>query len=291
MRSLSLLLPLFWFATWAAIPLRAQSPQGGVRLLPGATLTPPLLAAPREVRTGLRKEIGSSRMRLDIGTVIDLAGYVPDRGWELRLGADIFAYGLTTSSEGLRLQVDAIDGFFGGHLALLHDLHPTTVLLRLRILHHSAHFVDGHYDLTRDEWKGGIEPNPYTRDAGELILTVGHAWGDVRLELYGGAEYATLVRPDAMARWSFLGGLQARMILLESLLGRPCSAYLAYHLGVDGVPQYESTHTIHGGVKFGGWHDRGIRLYGEFTAGLEAYGQYYTVHRNHWGVGFALDIW
>ena len=292
MNRFCLLMLLIWLATSAATPpLRAQSSPDGVRLLPGATLTPPLLAAPREVRTGLRKEIGSSRMRLDIGTVLDLVGYIPDRAWELRLGADIFAYGLTRSSEGLRLQVDAIDGFFGGHLALQHDRHPTTALLRLRILHHSAHFVDGHYDLSRDEWKGGVEPTPYTRDAGELLLTVGHTWGDVRIEFYGGAEYATLMRPEAMARWSFLGGVQARMILLEAFLGRPCSGYFAYHLGVDGIPEYESSHTIHGGVKFGAWQDRGIRIYGEFSAGLEPFGQYYTVRRDHWGVGFALDIW
>jgi hypothetical protein len=275
----------------SAVPAQTHAQNEGVRLLPGTALAPPLLAAPREVRTGLRKEIGSSRMRLDIGTLIDLAGLSPDAGWDLRIGADIFAYGLTTSSSGLRLQIDAVDGFFGGHVSAHRSYGPTTVLTRLRILHHSAHFVDGHYDLDQGEWKGGIEPTPYTRDAGELLLLFGHFWGDFRLEVYGGVEYATFMRPDEMARWSYLGGIQSRMLLLESLLGAPCSGYLAYHLGVDGVPVYEFSHTIQGGVKIGAWEGRGIRLYGEFTAGLEPYGQYYTVRREHWGLGFALDIW
>ena len=288
-------LPILFLLTCSVInppnAVWAQATQDGFRLLPGSTLSPPLLAAPREVRTGLRKEVGSSHMRLDIGALLDLAGFSPGPGWEIRLGGDIFAYGLTTSSEGLRLQVDAIDGFFGGHLALRYAPGPTTLLARLRIIHHSAHFVDGHYDLEEEEWKGGVGPTPYTRDAGELVLLLGQALGRLRVDLYGGAEYATLVRPPEMARWAFLGGVQTRALLSNDVLGAPCSAYLAYHLGLDGIPEYVATQTIHGGFKFGVWEERGIRLFGEYTSGLEPYGQYYTVRRSHWGVGFVLDIW
>ena len=282
-----LLLALVWPALERTPTQAGESPE----LFPSPSVPAPLLAAPREARTGLRKEIGSSRMRLDIGTVLDLVGVQTGSSWELRFGADIFAYGLTTSSEGLRLQVDAIDGFFGGHIALRHASEARTFAVRLRILHHSAHFVDGHYDLSRDEWKGGAGPNPYTRDAGELLLLLGHRWDATGLDLYAGAEYATFMRPDDMTRWNFLGGIQAHTQFAQNVLGAPASAYLAYNLGVEGIPAYVATHTVNGGVKFGRWEERGLRLYAEFTAGLEPYGQYYTVRREHWGLGFALDIW
>ena len=275
----------------------AQSPsstsKAGFEFLPPGTSFLPLVAGYQEPRTGLRKEIGSSRMKLDIGTTLDLFAYrfsgpaVSD----IRIGADLFAYGLTTSSQGLRLQIDAVDGLFGGHAVYRYKKGQTAFAVRLRILHHSAHFVDGHYDLHNEEWKGDRSPNPYTRDFGELVLA--HRWDFTRayLRVYGGVSYATLVRPEEVERWAGLAGIELNYELRGGgVLGQPFNLYIADNFSLNGVPEYRGSNNLEGGMKFGPWNGTGIRLYVNYHSGLEPFGQYFDVYRKHWGIGFALDV-
>jgi len=160
----------------------------GFEFLPGKILFPPLIANYQEPRTGVRKEVGSSRLKLDIGTTLDLIEYrvSADGSQKIRMGIDFFTYALTTSAEGLRLQVDAVDGFFGGHLAFRTESENTAFALRLRILHLSAHFVDGHLDASGNHWRDGREPIPFTRDIGELTGALEWNTSDIIWRLYSG---------------------------------------------------------------------------------------------------------
>jgi len=295
----NLLTPLLLLAlTSSAASPEATGPessphQSGFEFLPAGTSFLPLLAGYQEPHTGLRKEIGSSRMKLDIGTTLDLLAYQFGGAelLEVRIGADFFAYGLTTSSQGLRLQIDAVDGLFGGHLVFRQGTERSLLAIRLRILHHSAHFVDGHYDLNSGAWKGDRVPNPYTRDFGELVLA--HRWDfhQLSLRLYGGVSYATLVRPEEVERWAGQAGMEFRYGLPgDGLWKRPLSIYVADHFSLNGVPAYRGSNNLEGGVKFGPWTGPGVRMYVNYYAGLEPFGQYFDLFRNHWGVGFALDL-
>ena len=44
----------------------------------------------------------------------------------------------------------------------------STTYLRLRILHLSSHFIDGHFRLETTTWIDGQLPRPYSRDYAEL---------------------------------------------------------------------------------------------------------------------------
>ena len=266
--------------------------EAGVEFLPGGTAFPPLMASYHEPRTGVRKEIGSSRLKLDIGTMIDFLEWrLSDTGKSrIRLGADFFTYALTTSSEGLRLQVDAVDGFFGGHIVFRNDLQSLSV--RLRILHLSAHFVDGHYDNATGMWMDGRLPLPFTRDYGELVggyeLTSGKFTGMI----YLGVEYATLVRPTEINRWGGLAGLQVHSDRITGdVLGKPFNLYAAYNFGLAGIPAWAGTNNIEFGAKFGRWDGTGLRIYASYYAGLIVFSQYYNERTSHWGIGFAFDVW
>jgi hypothetical protein len=271
----------------------ASTDTAGFEFLPAGTSFMPLVASYQEPHTGLRKEFGSSRMRLEIGTTLDLLAF-RFRGAEisdLRMGADLFAYGLTTSSQGLRLQIDAVDGLFGGHLVFRHGMRQNHFAIRLRILHHSAHFVDGHYDLDSGAWKGDREPNPYTRDFGELMLANRWSFPRISVRLYGGVSYATLARPEEVQRWAGQAGVELQYALPgDGVLGRPFSIYLADHFSLNGVPAYRGSNNLEGGVKFGRWDGPGLRFYVNYHSGLEPFGQYFDVFRQHWGAGFALDV-
>ncbi len=271
-----------------------QTSDSRFRFLPDTLLVPPLVANYQEPRVGLRKEIGTSRMKLDIGSTLDLAAYLltEDGRQQLRLGADLFTYALTTSSQGLRLQVDAVDGFFGGHVVFSSRGHSNETAVRLRLLHLSAHFLDGHIDTRTGGWKEGREPIPFTRDFGELIGI--HRWSGstFTVRVYGGLSYATLVRPDNIRRWAGLGGAEIETpVIIGPIFDRPAGLYFAAHFSLAGIPHYIGTHNLEGGMKFGAWNGTGIKFYLSYYRGLEIFSQYYDIRVESWGIGFALDFW
>ncbi len=219
----------------------------GFEFLPGAALMPPLIANHQEPRVGIRKEIGTSRLKLDIGSSIDLLGYSFDerQSKQLRLGADFFTYALTTSAQGLRLQVDAVDGFFGGHIVYRSETDQSAFGLRLRILHLSAHFVDGHIDPATGTWRDGRAPLPFTRDFGELVGSYTFSAGPIAIMPYAGISYATLVRPTTINRWGGLGGVEMNSgEFIGKVFGKPFELYAADNLTIAGIPDYVGTNIL-----------------------------------------------
>lgn len=264
--------------------------------LPGSTLFPPLAAHYLESRVGLRKEIGSSRMKLDVGSMLDLLEYtIPgDNSKKLRLGIEFFTYALTTSARGLRLQVDAVDGIFGGHVLYNAAGKRSAFSVRLRILHLSAHFVDGHFDSASDQWKDGRNPVPFTKDFGELlgVYEFRPSGTDIWLLAYSGFSYATLIRPTDIRRFATVHGIQIRTAdEFSRMFDKPFILFAADHLTLLGIPEYIGTNNLEFGVKFGRWSESGIRIYLSYFRGLDIFSQYYDVRRNEWGVGFTFDFW
>ena len=292
MRSLQF---LFMIVLLPAAPARGESegdrPPRGFVFLPGRLLFVPLAANEQEPRVGVRKEIGSSRMKLDIGCSIDLLGWVLSGG-ELRAGADFFTYALTTSARGLRLQVDAVDGYFGGHAAYRCGSPEREFGLRLRVLHESGHLIDGHWDYSAGAWRDGKVPVPYTKDFAEISGTMTWSGEDAAVTIYSGFSYAWLARPDDVAHWASLHGTEIRTTgWAGSFLGRPLIVYAAGHVTLSGVPQYYATLNVESGVKFGAWDEKGIKIYFSYRSGLELFSQYFADRRSFWGAGFAFDFW
>jgi hypothetical protein len=192
----------------------------------------------------------------------------------------------------LRLQIDAVDGFFGGHVLFTSANDISRWHLRLRILHVSAHFIDGHYDNATGQWKDGREPVPFTRDFGEIVASYSVKIRDITLMAYSGISYATLVRPTDVQRIATLQGVELHSSeLVGQALGRPVNIFIADNVSFIGVPSYVGTNNLEFGVKFGDWNSAGLRLYGSYYTGLDVFSQYYNVRRENWGLGFAFDFW
>jgi len=259
--------------------------------LPDGRIDAPIVANPQEARIGLRKEIGSSRMKLDIGGTLDLVEARFSPGMRVRFGVSFFTYALTTSRQGLRLQVDAADGFFGGYLILHQQVGTSSVQARLRVLHLSSHFVDGHYDLSSGQWINGKGPVPMTKDFGELTGSFSTTLSPFALMVYTGIGYAALVRPDQLRRGSGMFGMEGRTTEEQcTAFSRPLIGYCAYHLSVVGIPSYVGSSTFESGIKFGRWAGPGVRLFVSYQSGLEVFGQYFDSHRGTWNLGFTFDM-
>ncbi|MBM2840454.1 MAG: hypothetical protein HW412_982 [Bacteroidetes bacterium] len=262
--------------------------------LPGRTLVHPFVANYNEPRVGLRKEIGSSHLKIDIGSSLDVLEYTvsSEKSKKVRAGVDFFTYALSTSAEGRRLQIDAVDGLFGGHLSYQAVDEERTFSLRLRIIHSSAHFIDGHFDNTTGTWKNGIAPIPFTRDFIELAGAVEHQWSSISLMAYSGFSYAMLIRPENIKRASTIHGFEARTTnALGTAMGKPFSLFFADNLSLVGIPKYIGTNNLELGVKFGEWAGSGVRLYISYYSGLTVFSQYYNIREEQWGLGFTFDVW
>ena len=280
------------------INLHAQTNQPtasqSVEFLPSGTIFEPLTAHQQDPNVGVRKEIGSSRLKLDIGSTLDFLQVKLNRDSTdlLRVGSELLTYALSTNAQGLRLQIDALDGFFGGHIVYRHVAPSYSASVRLRLMHISAHLIDGHYDMQTMSWMDNRLPIPFTRDFGELTFALRLPLGPFSARFYSGLDYAAHLRPEEIQRFSSLHGFDATSgSLLGNVFGKPFEAYLAFNLNLTGIPTYVGSSVTEAGVKFGQWDGPGIKFFVNYATGMEFFSEYYNVRRNKAGLGFSFDFW
>jgi hypothetical protein len=253
----------------------------------------PLKAHLAEPRIGVFKFTDAEAMKVDIGNSVDVIGYdISESKLQFRLSADFFAYALVTGSEGLRLQIDAVDGFFGGNISFSQTSDSNIWQGRLRIIHHSAHLVDGNWwvhSYPRDWTKPG-GPIPFTKDFGELTIARIQNTPVLIFKYYGGISYATLVRPDEIERLAYFTAVEIfSKNTLGNLLNHPTNIFLAYQLSLAGEPTYHASHNVQAGVKLGSWYEKGVTMYLGYYNGTHIFGEYYNQRLSTLGVGFTID--
>lgn len=258
--------------------------------LPGGLNFMPLKANNQEARLGILYYTSTTNLKVDIGNTVDLLSFeTDDLKSRFATGIEFMAYAFSESYEGKRLQISAVDGFFGGNITYSKQLTKNKLLGRFRIIHNSAHLVDGSYDADNDKWIDG-EPVPYTKDFFEL--TVAHqVYFDVAsLKYYGGLSYATLVRPDDLKRYNFHVGLEIAAInLFGKVFDKDFNIFLADHFFLDGTEKYYGNNQVIGGVKFGSWDNKGIVLYTSYYSGRDMFSVHYDSKISKFGVGFSID--
>ncbi|HLX12683.1 MAG TPA: hypothetical protein VKS81_07715, partial [Bacteroidota bacterium] len=166
-----------------------------------------LRAEVQEARVGIFKITTNSQMRIDLGNTIDLVEYdIPASNLRLTSGIDFMSYSVSNGAEGFRLQIDALDGFFGGDVSLSPLNGASGLEARFRVMHQSAHLVDGDYSYNTNYWLAPHGQVPYTRDYGDLVVAERSENDGVNLRYYGGISHAVFVRPAEILRTWFLGG-------------------------------------------------------------------------------------
>jgi hypothetical protein len=286
------ILLLIILATTSAITQESPSPSPKFVFLPPGLNVSPLRANLQEPRVGVFKFLSTSEMKVDIGNSIDIFGLRWSNGKTVAtVGIDFMAYAYVIGANGFRLQIDAVDGFFGGNLSITHRAEVDNMQIRLRILHQSAHFVDGHIDPATNSWANGRAPIPYTRDFGELTgaHTVSTSFG--RMRYYVGISYATLVRPTEVQRVGYFAGNELVFDrIIGILLDQPTNLYVAYHLSYTGSPSYLASHHLQAGIKFGEWRGKGPTMYLSYYRGRHFAAEYLDVRQETIAAGFTVDF-
>lgn len=264
--------------------------QDGFVLFPEGINFLPLRANIEEPRLGIMYFPDNANLKVDIGNSSDLLGYRWGSEAYFTMGIDFMAYGLASSFAGNRLQIDALDGFFGGNASFTRYYGDYDLQIRGRIIHNSAHLVDGSYNLSADEWRDNRYPIAYTRDFGEVTTAfriISHSY-DYRV--YGSVSYSTLVRPGQIKKWAFNTGGELNFDTGSKVGGKPLYIISAYHLSFEGTPEYQAVHHLMGGVKFGGSYSKGVVFYISYFAGKNMFSEYFEENIKKLTAGFFVDF-
>lgn len=102
----------------------------------------PLTANPIEARIGSIYEFADRKLRLDIGSSVDLFKTSIKQN-PISIGADFFTYTRLRSEGKMKFPVETSDYYFGVNAAMLDTICGKEIGFRLRLAHISSHLVDG----------------------------------------------------------------------------------------------------------------------------------------------------
>ena len=251
----------------------------------------PLKASHQEAKMGILYYPENGYLKVDIGNSSDLLAFSFRENDKLTFAIDFMAYALSTNYSGKRLQIAVLDGFFGGHGAYRLKYDDRNILMRFRIIHNSAHFVDGLWDATTNNWIGDDKPIPFTQDFGEITIADEHIFNFGSVKYYSSIAYATMVRPTELEKWFFNAGFEVNSNqIFGNVLGKPVNLFLASHNVLAGKPNYQITSNNMFGIKFGDWYGKGLAFYLSYYNGNHVFSEYYFKRVSQFGIGFSVDF-
>jgi len=266
-------------------------PQNKMELFPRGLNFVPLKATLNEARMGIIYSPENNNMKIDVGDNVDLISFRVSDDERITAGVEFFAYALSRSYNEFRLQIDAVDGLFGGNISYSKKINDKRFSGRIRIIHNSAHLVDGHWDFHNGKWIDDYKPIPYARDYAELALAYEYNTGFALLKNYTSFEYSFLVRPDDVKRFNFNGGIEAGLNhLTGSLLGEEFRTFVAYNFLLSGAGYFSGSNNFMLGIKFGKWNENGVTVFINYYKGLDVFHAYYKERVERAGIGFTIDF-
>lgn len=252
-------------------------------IFPGGLNIKPFTANQLEPKLGFLFHLPENELRLDIGNSIDILHYQPNDNEKLSIGADLFTYTLLRGEKDFHFPVDAVDYLFGisGSYKVVND--NTQYGARLRISHISAHFVDGHFDGSKGQWRDGLNPRVYSREFIELIPF----YKIDLIRIYAGFTYLFHVSPDYIGKDSYQVGFD---YFAEEIISNSFTPFVAYDFKLVNIEKYSANHSFSAGIKFGKPDSRGISLYFNFYAGKSIHGEYFDINKTYSAIGINLDL-
>ena len=263
-----------------------------VELFPAGLHFFPLKANNQEARIGILYYPENASLKVDVGNNIDLIAFHFDESKsKLSFGIEFMAYALSTSFEGKRLQINALDGFFGGNAVYSKKNDDDVLFLRFRFIHNSAHLVDGSFIKTENRWKNDLLPIPYTKDFGELTVALKHLFNNFGLRYNVGFAYATHVRPLELEKFSMSAGIEiAFKNVFGEIFHNDNNLFIADHISFEGTPKYSGSNNLLMGIKFGEWDSKGVIIYVSYYNGRNMFSEYYYERISKFGIGFFIDF-
>jgi len=255
------------------------------------TLFKPLLADPMEPKIAFLPWLEKRHLQLDIGSSVDL--YRNDNN-NFAAGVDFATWSLLNRTENFKFPVDAIDYLFGINASWKKPVSMGALPFdelsgKIRISHISAHFEDGHYDGTTNQW---IQadcpfkiPFTYSREFVNLVV----ALSSPQHRVYAGYQYLYHTIPDGINPHSFLAGVE---------LSTPGNTYLAadfkllpvWQPSLEKTRGYRGTWNLQAGMRLNSIGLEKVRLTCNYFSGMSRQGMYFYRPESYKTVGFIVDL-
>lgn len=258
------------------------SAQINVEYFPGGLTIRPFAANTLEPKLGFLFKINSNELLLNIGNSMDLVK-IQKANQTFSVGADLFTWTLLRKENNFRFPVDAVDYLFGLNFGYKRIMHNISLGARVRISHISAHFVDGHYNGTLNEWKDGQYPRVYSREFIEGLAFVKYK----RLRIYGGLTYIFHVDPAEIKKDNYQLGFD---YYLNKYFGKNITPFIGYDLKLVHISKYTGNNSFTAGVKFGKVEGRGLSLAFNYYSGYSIHGEYYDSVEKYSSLSINLDL-
>lgn len=236
----------------------------------------PLTANVFEPRVGATYNFDDNKLRLDIGTSIDLTDFKFKDSSEIRIGGDFFTYTRLRSQSNFKFPVETSDYFFGVNSTIKTKLFDKEVFGRVRIAHISSHLVDGMSD------EGKFERMPFIYSREFIDLTLAANFNCIRV--YGGFTFVFSTRPANVTKINPEFGFD-----FEPAINPWLNVYGGYDFklsGDRGVATGINAAQI--GLKFKTSEKTGLSLSYYFYSGKSMHGMYYFEKDFYNGLGFQL---
>lgn len=241
----------------------------------------PFAANQLEPRMGFIFKMNSNQLWLNIGNSMDLLRIKHD-SQIFSFGADLFTWTLLKKEDNFHFPVDAIDYMFGLNFGFKTAIHNYSFGARIRLSHISAHFVDGHFDANKQQWKDGMNPRVFSR---EFVEVLGF-YSFYNLRIYVGGTYLYHVDPTGIGKALLQCGAE---YFRQDALSYNLSPYIAAD-GTWRTNDNKRNFTLNAGIKFGEIEGRGLRIFYQYYTGYDINGEYYDIRREYSALGINLDL-
>ncbi len=267
------------------------SQESNIEFFPSGLNFIPLKANNRDAKIGLIYIPENNNMKIDVGNNIDLIGFRFSDSERLTAGVEFLAYALSRSYQGKRLQIDAVDGLFGGNISYSKKLEDNLLAGRFSIIHNSAHLVDGHWDFRNNRWIDNYKPVPYSKDFAELIIAYNYNADFASIKTYTGFTYAFLIWPSDIKRFNFDCGFEIGLSkLLNPIFAKRIVPFFAHNFSLSGTASYRGSNNSMFGIKFGNWNEKGLLIFISYYKGYDVFHSYYKRRVERFGIGFSIDF-
>jgi hypothetical protein len=236
------------------------------------------IANPLEARVGSFYQPNADRLRLDIGTTIDLEQFDIRSNWKVGIGADAFILTRLRSEGNFKFPVETADYFFGLQGAAHGTIDGVPVGGRLRLSHISTHLVDGAANAQGvfAERKPFVYSREFADVTGYVII------GDIRL--YGGITWIWSTQPRNIGRIVPQLGFDTRYAIAKNL-----SLEAGYDVRISEVQDITlPTHSMQCGVKLHMANSTGLWFGLIASSGRSIHGMYHTEREEYLGYGFRI---
>ena len=256
------------------------SAQNSNEYFPGYLNVQPFTANILEPDLGFIFKLKNDELRLNISNSRDIVQ------WKrsdiiYSLGADLFTYTLLRREKEFHFPVDAVDYLFGLNFGIKKNLGSREIGARIRLSHISAHFVDGHFDSEKNEWRDGRKPRVYSREFIELMPFIKIN----NLRTYAGLTYVFHIDPGNLGKWNFQFGGEYYFNKILNVF-----PFAAYDFRLTKINKYSGNNSVKAGIKIGKRYGRGFSIFYSFYSGKSIHGEYFDLNTKFSAIGFNLDL-